>query len=204
MYQQMTIVGRTTKDLVLEQVGREGNKFSKAKGSIAYKSKEKGEDGKPKTKFKDFEITGSRAENLAKYAGKGSIILLVGEDMEQTWLDATTQEKRSRSFLSVSESKFIETKTPGAAAGQTGTQQNQGFVQQNQAFNPQGQQSQQGGFPPATGQPAYVNQGQQGNFGQAGFSPQQGGFGGFPQGSAPAFPFADGSSLDISDDDLPF
>ncbi len=56
----------------------------------------KAKDGKEHAEFFDVEVWGGWAENLAKTAKKGALVLIEGRLRQESWKDKETGENRSR------------------------------------------------------------------------------------------------------------
>ena len=94
------------------------------------------------TTFVEVTVWNKSAENLSKYQGKGSSILVEGRLKTDTWDDATTGKKRSKMGVVAEKIQFLGSKkAENAEVPQFGSQQQvQTQLAQTQPSMPQNQQ----------------------------------------------------------------
>ena len=103
MYVKTIAIGRLTKDPAegLKEITKNGEKTMVCNFSIACNPVPGGE-----TEFYNCSVWRAQAENLAKYMGKGQLILIEGWPKEKEWEDASG--KHSRLEMQVQNIKFLE------------------------------------------------------------------------------------------------
>ena len=106
MINQVNIIGRLTKDVEARAYYDVNNvEKSIAKFSIAVNDR-----SNEKTYYFDCSAFGKLAENIIRYCGKGSLVGISGELIQEIWEDKTAQ-KRSKVSIRVSECEFLSQKT---------------------------------------------------------------------------------------------
>lgn len=75
----LMISGTIGSDAVLKTINTANGQTAVANFSVAVKSSKKGADGKPTTVWVDCALWGKRAEALAQYLTKGTIVDVTGE-----------------------------------------------------------------------------------------------------------------------------
>ena len=103
MANSILLTGRITKDLELKQAGQ----TSKCDFALAV-DRECAKEGQQKTDFINITVFGKTAENLCKYQGKGSKILVLGA----LNIDQYTKDGENRTFTKVIANKieFLDSK----------------------------------------------------------------------------------------------
>ena len=103
MANSILLTGRITKDLELKQAGQ----VSKCDFTLAV-DRDFAKEGQQKTDFINITVFGKTAENLCKYQGKGSKILVLGA----LNIDQYTKDRESRTFTKVIANKieFLDSK----------------------------------------------------------------------------------------------
>jgi single-strand DNA-binding protein len=76
---KLDIAGVIGQDAVLRNVTSANGGTAVANFSVAVKSRRKGQDGKPLTNWVECSMWGKRAEALAQYLQKGSLVAVTGE-----------------------------------------------------------------------------------------------------------------------------
>ncbi len=87
----VTLMGNMTTDPEIRHTPS-GEKIANFSLGTNYKSK----DGKEHAEFFNVEVWGGWAENLAKTAKKGALVLVEGRLRQETWRDKETGDNRSR------------------------------------------------------------------------------------------------------------
>ena len=124
MINTLTIIGRTTKDLTNESLSMAGGiRTVQTKNGpmtvfslpVAVDTGRKDAQGNDVTNFFDFDVRGATADNLLKYAGKGSLIGITGHLAQDRWVDKETGKNRSRVRLVADRVEYLSMKKPGGA-----------------------------------------------------------------------------------------
>lgn len=107
---RVTISGNLTRDAELRytQKGKAVSKFSVAMND-GYKDKETGE-WLAKVSYIDCTLFGNRAEALDAYLKKGLKVCVAGKLDQQTWVDKTTSQNRSKHQILVDEIEMFRSK----------------------------------------------------------------------------------------------
>lgn len=151
----LTIAGNLGKDAELRQVNGANGATSVANFSVAVKTSKKDQDGKPVTEWVECSLWGKRAEALAQYLTKGTVVSISGEPKASHY-STQNNEVRSKLTLTVGELTLLGGgKSQQQGVGQTQNQgyqqqagqpmQNQGYQQPNQPMQNQ-QQPMNNGF----------------------------------------------------------
>lgn len=104
----VTLMGNLTADLELKTTPA-GN--SVASFTIAVNSKSRG--GESRADFFDCVVWKGWAENLAKTARKGSLVLVEGKLAQEQWVDPKTKGKRSRVRIQAMRALHMEAQYAG-------------------------------------------------------------------------------------------
>lgn len=108
--QNISFVGRLTKTVEKRTFDTQTGTNTVASGTIAVKrrryNKEKGER---ESTFINFKVWGKRAETLANYTAKGSLIELIGELVNNNYTDKNNIDRYELVF-EVSDFELLETK----------------------------------------------------------------------------------------------
>lgn len=124
MINTLTIIGRTTKDLTNETLAMAGGiRTVQTKNGpmtvfslpVAVDTGRKDAQGNDVTNFFEFDVRGATADNLLKYAGKGSLIGITGHLAQDRWVDKETGKNRSRVRLVADRVEYLSMKKPGGA-----------------------------------------------------------------------------------------
>ena len=153
MYNKLIMIGNLTRDIELKYLP---SGAAIAKGAIATSHKYKTQSGEQKDEvcFLDFTVFGKGGEILNQYVKKGSKIMLEGRLVFEQW-KANDGTNRSKHSLSVSEFKFLDSKTD---TQNMGGNNNQAPQQQQQSYN-QPQQNSYQAAPQQMQQKQYRNAG---------------------------------------------
>lgn len=87
----VTLMGHLTADLEIRHTPN-GDKVGNFSLGVNYRSR----DGKEHAEFYQCEVWKGWAENLARTAKKGALVLVEGRLMQETWRDKETGQNRSR------------------------------------------------------------------------------------------------------------
>lgn len=124
MINTLTIIGRTTKDLTAKDLEMSGGirTIQTRNGDmtvfslpIAVDTGRKDAQGNDVANFFEFDVRGATADNLIKYAGKGSLIAVTGHLAQDRWVDKETGKNRSRVRLVADRVEYLSMKRPGGA-----------------------------------------------------------------------------------------
>lgn len=83
----ISLVGRLTKELQVRTFPTEKGMSKVATGTIAVKRRKFKKNGERESAFIQFQAWGKRADVLEKYTGKGSLVELIGEFMNNNYTD---------------------------------------------------------------------------------------------------------------------
>ena len=106
---QVLLVGRTTRDIELREASN-GSPYGIATLAVSKPFKNK-KTGEYDTDFVDVSLWGATAKNVAKYAGKGSILSVRGRLANRTVDLQGEQTMRTISIVG-EQVCFVQTKTP--------------------------------------------------------------------------------------------
>lgn len=119
-FNQVTLVGRLTRDPELKTIGENAKVASFGLAVNGFKDH---------TDFFEVEAWNKTAEALVKYQHKGSLVLISGRMTHQTWEDKETKAKRSKVIVTAQSIKFLgqKPKDVPAAAGEEAVEEEVGF-----------------------------------------------------------------------------
>ena len=109
MLNQVNLVGRTTRDIELRETSN-GNQFGIATLAVTWSFKNK-ETGKYDADFVDVTLWGATAENVAKYAGKGSALSVRGR-LANRVIDLPGEQTMRTISIVGEQVSFVQTKAP--------------------------------------------------------------------------------------------
>ena len=121
-YNKAIIIGHLTRDIELRSIsgGTQVGKFTLAvNDSYTSKAGEK----KESVAFIDCQAWGKTAENIAKYVGKGSALMVEGKIKQDTWEDKDGN-KRSKLYVHVDTFTFIGDRKATDSAPATNPEEN--------------------------------------------------------------------------------
>jgi len=110
MLNQVILIGRTTRDIELKE-SSSGRTYGVMRIAVARSFKNQG-TGNYDTDFIDVTIWGRIAENVAKYAGKGSAVSVRGR-IGHRMVDTPGQQTFKTLTIIGEQVSFIQTKAPG-------------------------------------------------------------------------------------------
>ena len=130
----LTIAGHIGNDAKIRAVNGANGQTSVCNFSVAVKSKQKGADNKPITKWVECSLWGKKAESLVQYLTKGTSVSLDGEPSVDSF--DGNNGLQLKQLLTVNEITLLASSSPKNQPQQTNNQ-NQGQYQPPQGgYNP--------------------------------------------------------------------
>lgn len=146
----VTLVGRITRDLDEKSYNVTASGFARARISLAVnRSAKKDNQWVDEASFIDITILGKTAENLRPYLTKGTQVAVEGYLKQDRWQDKQTGQNRSAVSVVANNIQLLGGKRDGQGGSQQSGQQQGGFTPTQQYQQPQG-------FDPAAGFPEDV------------------------------------------------
>jgi len=121
MLNQVILIGRMTRDVELKETSN-GRIFGIARLAVARTFKNQATNVY-ETDFVDVSLWGATAENVAKYAGKGSAVSIRGRIVNRILDFPSSQTVRTIGIVGQQVS-FIQTKAPGAIDNEADKEEN--------------------------------------------------------------------------------
>ena len=119
----LTIAGHIGNDAVIRAVNGANGQTSVCSFSVAVKSKQKGADQRPITKWVECSLWGKRAESLAPFLTKGTAVSIDGEPSVDSF--EGTSGLQLKQLLTVNDLTLLSSSSQKNAAPQSMNQNNQ-------------------------------------------------------------------------------